>query len=217
MIVQSFEIRTIKGQIAACLRLIRLKAKAAVLRLIELEAQLEAAIAAQFQAAQVQAQAPKPVEQNFIYLSSYRRKDINAYLIKESVGAYPIFGKPATEEDRQLAYRGKLHQIKIRIDHLPSGIYRKVEAGGADFNKLRREYILIKDGAVVAQSLDMADLIELPKTLPTLVGTPKQVAWGENIRSRIISKAAKDGNPIPEYVYTETSATWYIDNREVVK
>lgn len=212
MIVQSFEIRTLKGQIAACLRLIRLKAKAAVLRLIELEAQLEAAIAAQFQAAQ----APKPVE-TFIYLFSYRRKDINAYLIKESVGAYPLFGKPVTEEDRQLAYRGKLHQIKIRVDDLPSGIYRKVEVGGADFNKVRREYILIKEGAVVAQSLDMADLIELPKTLPTLVGTPKQIVWAENLRNRIISKAARDGNPIPEYVYSETNAVWYIDNREVVK
>jgi hypothetical protein len=213
MIVQSFQIRTLKGQIAACLRLISLRAKAAVLRLIELEAQLEAAIAAQFQSAQ----APKPVEQNFIYLYSYRRKDINAYLIQESVGAYPIFGKPVTEEDRQLAYRGKLHQIKIRIDDLPSGIYRVVQVGGGSFNKVRREYLKIQEGVVMAQSWDMAELIDLPKTLPEIVGTPKQVAWAENIRSRIISKAAKDGNPIPEYVYTETRSVWYIDNREVVK
>jgi hypothetical protein len=215
MVVQSFEVRTLRGQIAACLRLIALKAKAAVLRLIELEENLEAAIAAQFQSAQ--APAPKPVEPTFIYLFSYRRKGINAYLIKEQVGAYPLFGKPVSEKDRQAAYRGKLHQIQIRVDNLPDGIYKKVEAGGGSFNKVQREYLKIQDGAVVAQSWDMAELIDLPKTLPELIGTPKQVAWAENLRSRIISQSAKDGNSIPEYVYSQTSATWYIDNREVVK
>lgn len=47
MKAQSFQVRTLKNQIAACLRLIAAKVKSAVLRLIDLENQLEVAMSKQ--------------------------------------------------------------------------------------------------------------------------------------------------------------------------
>jgi hypothetical protein len=44
---QSFQVRTLKNQIAACLRLIALHVKSAILKLVDLEAKLEAAMSEQ--------------------------------------------------------------------------------------------------------------------------------------------------------------------------
>jgi hypothetical protein len=48
MKAQSFQVRSLKHQITACLRLVAAKVKSAVLRLIDLESQLEVAMSKQF-------------------------------------------------------------------------------------------------------------------------------------------------------------------------
>lgn len=154
-------------------------------------------------------------EPKYITLVSYRKKGINAYMVKEGEDhTRHDYGTPIDEENQQLAYRSKRHTVQVRIDNL-DGVYRYREAGGADFNSLTTGYLLIENGEITEEADSAAALIAAADTseLPELEGSVKQVGWAESIREKIIAKFKQAGVSSPAYVKAETSAKWYIDNR----
>ena len=156
------------------------------------------------------------IKQEFIFLRSYRRKNINAYLVREGLDyTHNDYGVPASEEDEQHAYRGKSHTVKVRISHLPDGIYRYTEAGGADGARRERGYLKIVNGEIKQESENINDLIvgEVTQDFPKLEGSPKQVEWAVSLRDKIIVLAITQGKEIPAWVFTQTSSKFYIDRK----
>lgn len=93
------------------------------------------------------------MEEQYIELMSNRSKGLNAYLVKDGDDhTKNMYGKPATEDDQQKAYKSKRHKVKIRIDNLPDGKYKWKEAGGADFNKSCYGWIILENGVIVEES-----------------------------------------------------------------
>lgn len=207
--IYTFQIRVIQNQIQACLRAIANGVKSFVDRLIILEAQLENLLAKQ---------EVKKVEK-FIELSTYRNAGINAYLVKEGEDyTHNMYGKPATEEDQQRAYRSKSHTVKVRIDNLEDGIYRFVEAGGSTGKKAIKGYLRIVSGEIIEESENLASLIvgENADSLPELQGSQKQINWAFQIREKAIAKFKEAGRDIPITLSQTVDAKWFIDNRNVL-
>ena len=157
------------------------------------------------------------IKQEFIFLRSYRRKNINAYLVREGLDyTHNDYGHPATEEDEQRAYRGKSHTVKVRISHLTNGIYRYVEAGGADGVRITKGYLKIVNGEIEQESENINDLIidkKVTQELPDLEGSVAQVKWAMDLRDKVIALAIKQGKEIPAWVFTQTSSKFYIDRK----
>lgn len=102
----------------------------------------------------VSKKAVKKMEPKYIQLETYRSKGINAYLAPEEGGkantTKAMYGKPvAGQEDK--AHKAKRHTVEVRIDNLPDGKYIYKEAGGADFNKSRYGWIVLKSGEIVEE------------------------------------------------------------------
>lgn len=201
----SFKIRTIKGQIEACLRAIKNGLRSFVDRLCVLEAELEA-----------MTQTEQKTEPRYIELNSNRCKGINAYLVREGWDyQHNDYGAPIDEENQQRAYRKKSHIVKVRIDNLADGIYRFVEAAGQYANKIEKGWLNIVNGQIVEQSDTLPSLVvgNDAESLPELEGSEKQVSWAISIREKAIAKL-KAGKAIPNWFYTESSAKVFIDNRD---
>lgn len=106
--------------------------------------------------------------------------------------------------------------MQVRIDNLPDGIYRFVEAGGAGGTKLVKGYLKIANGEVVEESHNLNALIvgDDANTLPELEGSQKQIDWAVSIREKAIAKFKKANKEIPEMLTKATDAKWFIDNRD---
>jgi hypothetical protein len=206
----SFKIRTIKGQIQACLRAIKNGLKSFVDRLIVLEAKLEAMMTTQTE--------PK-TEPKYIELNSNRSKGINAYLVKEGSGyQHNDYGTPIDDENQQRAYRKKSHVVKVRIDNLADGIYRFVEAAGQYAHKVEKGWLKIINGQIVQQSDTLPSLVvgTDAESLPELEGSDKQIDWAFSIREKAIAKLKLQQKPIPDWFFTEKSAKIWIDKRDKI-
>ena len=204
----SFKIRTIKGQIQACLRAIGNGLRSFVDRLCVLEAQMEAMMTTQTE---------QKTEPKYIELTSNRCKGINAYLVREGWDyQHNDYGTPIDEENQQRAYRKKSHIVKVRIDNLADGIYRFVEAAGQYANKIEKGWLNIVNGQIAQQSDTLPSLVvgSDAESLPELEGSDKQVSWAISIREKAIAKLKLAGKAIPDWFHTETSAKKYIDNRD---
>ena len=152
----------------------------------------------------------------YIELISNRSKGINAYLCLE--GASHInnnYGVPVDEINKERAHRSKSHKVEIRIDNLPDGIYRIVECGGADLNKVSKRYLKIVDGDIDEESENLNSLIVgNDLNLPELEGTPKQIKWAEDIRKRAIAKYKSHNMKFPKMLIQVKTAKWFIDNQD---
>lgn len=85
----------------------------------------------------------------YIELETYRKKGINAYLVKEGLTyEHNMYGE-ALPGQEDAAHKGKKHTVRVRIDILPDGRYKYKEAGGASFTKSRYGWILLKDGGII--------------------------------------------------------------------
>lgn len=147
-------------------------------------------------------------------LSTYRKKGINAYL---KVGDNYLYGKPATPQDAENAYKNKLHTVEIDLSTLPDGYYSYKEAGGADFNKSRYGWIKVIGGEIEDSGLGDPPLnLKLLPPLPALTGSDKQIAWAEKIRFDAMRWNYKHGWEFGEkdIAILPTEAKWWIDNRE---
>lgn len=153
----------------------------------------------------------------YIELVSNRSKGINAYLCLE--GANHInndYGVPIDEINKERAHRSKSHKVQIRIDNLTDGIYRIVECGGADLNKISKRYLKIVDGDIAEESENLNSLIVGNLDLPELEGTPRQIKWAEDIRERAIAKYKSRNMESPKMLVQVKSAKWFIDNQAVL-
>jgi hypothetical protein len=199
----SFKIRTIKNQIAACLREIARGVKSFIDRLVVLESKLD------------DLEKAKQVEK-YIELSTYRSAGVNAYLVEEGKDhTHNMYGTPIDEENQQRAYRSKSHTVKVRIDNLSDGIYRFVEAGGSTGKKVVKGWLKIVGGEIIEESDNLASLIvgNAAANLPELEGSQKQIAWAVQIREKAIAKFKKLGNDVPNVLNQTTDAKWFIENR----
>lgn len=198
----SFKIRTIKNQIAACLREIARGAKSFVDRLVVLEGKLD-----ELKVKQVE---------KYIELSTYRSAGVNAYLVEEGKDhTHNMYGTPIDEENQQRAYRFKSHTVRVRIDNLSDGIYRFVEAGGSTGKKVIKGWLKIVSGEIIEESDNLASLIvgDDAASLPELEGSQKQIAWAVQIREKAIAKFKKLGKDVPSVLHQTTDAKWFIENR----
>ena len=203
----SFQIRVIKNQIAACLREIARGVKSFIDRLVVLEGRLEELKEKQ--------QETKKMEK-YIELSTYRSAGVNAYLVEEGKDyTHNMYGSPVDDENQQRAHRSKSHTVKVRIDNLPDGIYRFVEAGGSTGKKVIKGWLRIVGGEILEQSDNLSSLI-LGKdalSLPELQGSQKQIDWAFQIREKAIAKYKQEGKDIPTTLSQTIDAKWFIDNR----
>lgn len=157
------------------------------------------------------------MEKRYIQLSSYRIRNINAYLVKEGEDhTHNMYGEPIDEENQDRAYRKKSHTVQVRIDNLPDGIYRFVEAGGAGGAKFVKGYLKIAGGEIIEDFENLISLIVVDDAnkLPELEGSTKQVDWAVSIREKAIAKFKKDNKEIPEILTKTSDAKWFIDNRD---
>lgn len=157
------------------------------------------------------------MSERFIELNTYRSAGVNAYLVEEGKDySHNMYGTPIDEENQERAYRKKSHTVKIRIDNLPNGIYRFVEAGGSTGKKQIRGWLKIIGGEILEESNDLNSLIvgETARELPELEGSDAQVSWAENIRQKAIAKYKQSGKDIPAALIETTSAKWFIDNQK---
>jgi hypothetical protein len=89
----------------------------------------------------------------YIELSTYRSAGINAYLVLEGQNyTHNNYGVPLDEDHKQRAYRKKSHTVIIKIDNLPDGIYRFVEAGGSTGKEIVRGWLKIVGGEIDKES-----------------------------------------------------------------
>jgi hypothetical protein len=198
----TFQIRTVKNQIQACLRAIANGVKSFVDRLVVLEGKLEKL-------------EVKKVEK-YIELSTYRSAGVNAYLVEEGKDhTHNMYGSPINEENQQRAYRSKSHTVKVRIDNLTDGIYRFVEAGGSTGKKVIKGWLKIVGGEILEESDNLAALIvgADSNNLPELQGSQKQIDWAFQIREKAIAKFKQAAKEIPVMLTQTTDAKWFIENR----
>ena len=197
----SFKIRTIKNQIAACLREIARGVKSFIDRLVVLEGELD------------KLEKVKQMEK-YIELSTYRSAGVNAYLVEEGKDhTSNMYGTPIDRENQERAYRSKSHTVKVRIDNLPDGIYRFVEAGGSTGKKAIKGWLKIMGGEIIEESDNLASLIVSNTSLPELEGSQKQIAWAIQIREKAIAKFRHLGKDVPSVLNQTTDAKWFIENR----
>ena len=156
------------------------------------------------------------MSERFIELNTYRSAGVNAYLVEEGRDyTHNMYGTPIDEANQERAYRKKSHTVKVRIDNLPDGIYRFVEAGGSTGKKQVKKWLKIVGGEILEEFNDLNGLIvgETVRELPRLEGSDTQVSWAENIRQKAIAKYKQSGEDIPLPLLKTTSAKWWIDNR----
>lgn len=98
----------------------------------------------------------KMSEPTYIKLDTYRKKGINAYLVGTDANGKALhfdnnmYGKPVPGQE-DAGHKSKKHAVQVRIDNLPDGKYIYKYAGGADFNKARYGWIILKAGQVVEE------------------------------------------------------------------
>lgn len=147
-------------------------------------------------------------------LVNYGRKGVYAYLSPIEIRKGDIHrqrfinGKPANKD---LYYRGKVVEVEFDITSLPDGIYEWAEYNKTTY-KRDSGFIRIENGEI-AEDLTKDEVLQLLSPLPelpTLNGTPKQVAWAEDIRSRAI----RSGRVPLEDACQETSARYWIEHRD---
>lgn len=63
----------------------------------------------------------------------------------------------------------------------------------------------------------LAELLTSEIELPELEGSQKQIEWAESIRMQLVAKLKQSNKEMPNWVLTETSAKFWIDNRAKVQ
>jgi hypothetical protein len=95
------------------------------------------------------------------------------------------------------------------------GIY---EVCDANFGGRKRNiyFIKVENGEIIEKTYNLIDLI-INKELPELEGSDRQISWAISIRENYLLHLTKVNKPHPDWVNTQTSAKWWIDNRDKFK
>lgn len=147
-------------------------------------------------------------------LTNYSRKGIHAYLAPLTVRKGDLHrerfinGKPV---DKDLYYKGKSVEVTFDLSSLPNGLYEWSEYDRVTYKKASG-FVNIENGEIT-EDLSKDEVLQLLAPLPELPvlnGTPKQVSWAEDIRSRAI----RSGKVSLEDASKETSAKYWIEHRD---
>ena len=126
-------------------------------------------------------------------LGSYRKKGINAYAVplqglQYSPNDYD-FGAPLTDADRCAAYKSGFHEVGVDLStsKFSDGYLKYREAIG---HRSSEGYVYVVAGEIAELWESEADYVIARATtiinLPALEGSPKQIAWAEGIRAKVI-------------------------------
>lgn len=155
----------------------------------------------------------------FLELTSYRRKDINAYLLMIDASInLADYGQPKSKDDRANAHKGKSHTVTIDLGRKADGYYKYKEADG---HRVKYGYLLIKGGEIEEEFETETEMkLSMLPELPKLKGTKKQTPWAESIRAEFIksigdrisdwSKESKAYKVLEQY----TQAQVWIENKD---
>lgn len=155
---------------------------------------------------------------------AYERKGRNAWLAKIEIDGDRIANRDfysPWEKDRE-CYAGKLGKVCWRLSSLPDGLYELDQANSNVMSgvKTYRSYLQVENHQVVEEWESLGELVKAKfppaapadaPELPALEGSPKQVAWAEDIRA----KAIKGGFPVEKAVKILDAKKW-IDNRNML-
>lgn len=96
------------------------------------------------------------------------------------------------------------------------GIY---EICDANFGSRKRDISFIKvvDGEITSETDSLAELLLADIDLPELEGSEKQINWANSIRAEYFSKVVASDKSIPDFIKNQTSAKFWIDNRNKIK
>lgn len=150
-----------------------------------------------------------------IELSSCARHGNTAYIQRWADGdrcGDPIYGYPASEEDKSIAQRRRKHRVIVDI---PSdGMFSVKEAGGITGKRTEWGWIKVDAGEVVESGEGYPPTT--PKEgLPPLQGTFEQVTWAEAIRAKAL-KASTSLSTL-KAGQSQSSAKWWIENGKHLK
>lgn len=147
-------------------------------------------------------------------LVNYSRKGVHAYIAPITLRKGDLHrqrfinGKPV---DKDLYYRGKPVEVEFDLSSIPNGIYEWSEYDRSTYKK-SSGFIKVESGEIT-EDLTKDEVLQLLAPLPELPilnGTPKQIAWAEDIRSRAI----RSGKVSLPDACQETSARYWIEHRD---
>lgn len=159
-----------------------------------------------------------------IVVFEYRSKGCPGYLAKLELDGNKIVKRDFVPESRRgdsddRCFRGKHSPKYFDVDKLENGIYeakgwnQSVMAGKREIT----EYYEITGGEIIwcAEKLEELPIFQPEEavTLPDLEGSPKQISWAEDIRSKLVAYCTAKQKPIPEWMLQQQSAKFFIDNR----
>ncbi len=126
--------------------------------------------------------------------------------VAKVVNGEKIFLNVADQDKYSSSKVTKLYQIS------EDGIY---EICDANFGSRKRSinFIRVENGEIAEESENLNDLILENSGLPELEGSQKQIDWAVSIREKYLAKLKNAGKEVPQRIYTEVSAKFYIDNR----
>lgn len=101
---------------------------------------------------------------------------------------------------------------KVTYEVSEDGIYKICDA---NFGSRKRDikFIKIENGEITKTEYSLADIITSEMEFPELEGSTKQIDWADNIRKTFITKLKAANKELPDYIFTTTSAKFWIDNR----
>lgn len=110
---------------------------------------------------------------------------------------------------------GSSHKM-LSFEIIEDGNY-EVQDANFGSTKTIRYYVCVRDGEILQQAEKLSDMLLSDLELPGLEGTPAQISWGSDIRAKHIEKQMQSGKKIHPRILAETSAQFFINNREKLK
>lgn len=106
--------------------------------------------------------------------------------------------------------------VTLTFNIQEDGIYQIVDANYGS-SKRSQYFILVKNGEILIKSENLNSLIiddETLTALPSLEGTQRQIDYAENIRNNLVADIIRGKYDIPDWIYRQKNAKFYIENKE---
>lgn len=120
--------------------------------------------------------------------------------------------KSFLRESERTGYGSSHTKLTYQISE--DGVY-EVQDANFGSSRINRYFLKIENGEITQESESLSELILSDNSveMPELEGSLKQIAWAEDIRGKYAAKLLAAGKKLPSQIYLETSAKFYIENR----
>jgi hypothetical protein len=189
----SFQIKTIKHQIAATTRLIKSGCKQYILRLLSLKAKLE----------KLEAMEEEKKQEEKKYYEVITNENLISYITNGSVHRHAAI----EGEETKRKYRDGINVIG-KID--TTGLTGVFDLHAVVMRHMETSYLVINNGDVVLHTAHRAEVkaFQSGVKLPALQGSPKQIKWAEDLRRKYILVAEPSELSA---IANETRSTFFIN------